>query len=125
MGDIPILSGSRCSLWWAAGASDRLRAKDYYDNLDVRDRAKFDALFEFMAEEGTIRNQGRFRKEHATEISCFKSGQHRLACFREGNRLMLVHGFRKKTNKDKRLKRELETAERIRTEYLERKRGTN
>lgn len=120
MGEIPILSGRRCSLWWVADASEHFRAKEYFDNLNVSERAKFQALFELMAENGVILNKERFRKEHATHISCFKSGQHRLACFREGRSLMLVHGFRKKTDKDKRLKRGLEAAERIRTEHLKR-----
>ena len=119
MGRIPILQGSACSLWWAAGPSDRFRAKDYFDDLKDTERAKFEVLFERMARDGTIKNTELFRKEAGGNISCFKRGQHRFACFRRGRDLMLAHGFRKKSDKDKRLKRELEIAERIRTEYLD------
>ena len=119
MGRIPILSGSACSLWWAGDSSEQLRAKDYFDDLKDTERAKFQVLFERMARDGTIKNTELFRKEAGGNVSCFKRGQYRLACFREGRDLMLVHGFRKKSDKDKRLKREIEIAERIRTQYLD------
>jgi hypothetical protein len=106
------------SLWWAAGASGRFRAKDYYDKLKLTEQAKFDVLFERMAKEGRILNKEHFRKESDC-IYCFKRGQHRLACFRDGRDLMLVDGFRKKSDKDKRLIRNIEAAERIRSEYLD------
>jgi hypothetical protein len=118
MGIIPILPGSTCSLWWVPDSSGRFRAKDYFDNLNASDRAKFQVLFERMQTVREIRNIEHFRKEPGN-ISCFKRGQHRLACFRQGNDLMLVNGFRKKNDKDKRSKRHIETAERIRTEYLD------
>jgi hypothetical protein len=118
MGRIPILQGITCSLWWVAGSSEKFRAKEYFDNLKDPERAKFDVLFERMARDGKIKNPEHFRRE-AGNISCFKRDQHRLACFRQGKDLMLVHGFRKKSDKDKRLKREIQIAERIRTEYLD------
>lgn len=121
---IPILLGRSASLWWAAGSSDRFRAKDYFDKLKGADKAKFDALFERMAETGTIKNTEQFRKE-SDHVYCFKRGQHRLACFREGRDLMLIHGFRKKSDKDKRLKRHIETAERLQTEYLDQTQGND
>ena len=65
-----------------------------------------------------IKNEELFRKE-SDNIYCFKRGQHRLACFRQGRDVMLVEGFRKKSNKDKRLKRHIEVAERIRAEYID------
>jgi hypothetical protein len=120
---LPILSGEHAALWWAAGISRRFRAKEYFDKLDPAERAKFDALFRRMATTGTIRNTEHFRKE-SENIYCFKRGQHRLACYREGNELMLIHGFRKKSDKGMRLKREIQTAERLRTEHLERTQGT-
>jgi hypothetical protein len=114
---LPILEGRLCSLWWVED-SHKFRAKEYFDKLKDKDRARFDVLFERMAENGEIKNIEQFRKE-AGNIYCFKRDQHRLACFREGRALMLVHGFRKKSDKDKRLKRHIEIAERIRTEYLD------
>lgn len=114
-----ISSGRACALWWVADASGRFRAREYYDDLEESERAKFQVLFERMAEFGVIRNPEHFRRKEG-DIGCFKRGQHRLACFRDGSDVMLVHGFRKKSDKDKRLKRHIETAERIRGEYLDR-----
>lgn len=119
---LPILTGERASLWWAAGPSGRFRAKEYFDELNAAEKAKFDALFKRMAAVGTIKNIEHFRKE-SEHIFCFKRGQHRLACYPEGNRLLLVHGFRKKSDKGRRLKREIQTAERLRTEHLDRTQG--
>jgi hypothetical protein len=117
MAILPILSGETCSLWWVAGDSDRFHAQDYFDHLTAPEKAKFTALFERMARDGRIVNEELFRRESGN-IHCFKRGQHRLACFREGTDLLLTNGFRKKRDKDKRLKRHIEMAERIRTEYL-------
>lgn len=119
---LPILSGEHATLWWVADSSERFRAKEYFDKLDLSERARFDALFRRMATTGTIRNTELFRKE-SENIYCFKRGQHRLACYRDGNALMLIHGFRKKSDKGIRLKREIQTAERLRTEHLERTQG--
>jgi hypothetical protein len=121
---IPIISGEKAALAWAAGASRRFRAKEYFDKLDPKDKAKFDALFRRMAATGEIRNEELFRKE-SDDIYCFKRGQHRLACYREGKTLMLVHGFRKKSDKGMRLKREIETAARIRTEHRQLTQGND
>jgi hypothetical protein len=110
--------GPACTLSWVAGASGKFRAKEYFDSLNDSDRAKFHVLFERMARDGVIKNEQLFRKE-SDDIYCFKRGQHRLACFREGRDMMLVYGFRKKTNKDTRLRRDIEKAERIRAEYID------
>jgi hypothetical protein len=112
----PILHGTKTNLAWAAGASGRFRGKEYFDKLDERDQARFDALFRRMATTGEIRNEELFRHEF-DDIYCFKRGQHRLACYREGKTLMLIHGFRKKSDKGVRHKREIETAVRISNEH--------
>ncbi len=119
---MPILSGENADLTWVAGSSGRFRGKEYFEKLNAKEKARFDALFKRMAATGSIKNDLLFRKE-SDEIYCFKRGQHRLACYRVGKTLMLVHGFRKKSDKGLRLKREIETAERIRTEHLEQLQG--
>ncbi len=115
---MPILSGENANLAWVAGSSGRFRGKEYFEKLNAKEKARFDALFNRMAATGSIKNDLLFRKE-SDEIYCFKRGQHRLACYRVGRTLMLVHGFRKKSDRGLRLKREIDTAERIRTEHLE------
>jgi hypothetical protein len=121
---LPILSGENADLVWVAGPSGRFRGKEYFEKLDPKEKAKFDALFKRMAATGSIKNELQFRKE-SDEIYCFKRGQHRLACYRVGKTLMLVHGFRKKSDKGLRLKREIKTAERIRAEHLEQQQGND
>lgn len=122
MARVRIRPGRTCSVWWADDASGHFRARDYFDNLTDPERAKFEALFRRLADDGRILNRELFAKESAN-IYCFKRGKLRMTCFRQGSDWMLLHGFKKKTNKDKRLKREIETAERIRTEHLDRPRG--
>lgn len=118
MARLRIYVGRICSLWWGADASGQFHARDYFDDLKPVEKAKFEALFERLADTGRINNTDHFRKE-SDDIYCFKGGQHRLSCFQERRRWILLHGFRKKTNKDKRLRREIERAERIRIEYLQ------
>jgi hypothetical protein len=121
---LSIVSGEQATLWWAADSSKRFRGKEYFDKLDPSERAKFDALFGRMAAVGTIRNTEHFRKE-SENIYCFKRGQHRISCYREGNALMLLHGFRKKSDTGIRLRREIQTAERLRAKHVELTQGND
>ena len=88
----------------------------------MRDRAKFQPLFEALAETGKISNRERFVKEPGG-IWCFKSHARRLACFFDAQDVVLIYGFGKKTDNSKRSRRHLETAARLRTEYLAETRG--
>ena len=114
---IPVCSGQGCSLWWVRGSSSRFRGKDYFDKLKPPEKAKVESLFERMARDGWIPNKELFRKE-SDHIYCFKRHQLRMAAFQQGKDWLIVYGFRKKTNSDKRMKRHIDTAERIRSEYL-------
>jgi|SRR5664279_3535501 mRNA-degrading endonuclease RelE of RelBE toxin-antitoxin system len=118
MSRLPILRGSACALDWASGSSGRFLGKDYYDNLNDGERAKFYALFERLARDGRIHEKTRFRKE-TDNVFGFKSDKHRLFCFFDDGTWFLVLGFKKKSNKDKKLTRALQSSERIRFEYLD------
>jgi hypothetical protein len=123
MARVRIRAGSSRSIWWADDASGHHRAKDYFDKkLTPPERAKFQALFNRLADHGRIQNQEQFTKE-TEHIWCFKRGKHRITCFLEGTDWLLLTGFKKKDNWDKRHKREIEAAERTRTSHLERTRG--
>ncbi|MGH2879640.1 MAG: hypothetical protein ACRDK4_08555 [Solirubrobacteraceae bacterium] len=102
-------------------ASGKFRARDYYnDKLDEDTRVRFDALFERMAREG-IRNKQRFEWIDGP-IGYFKVDRHRITCFEEEDgRMLLVSGILKKTDKDTRSRREINTALRLRDDYLKRK----
>lgn len=108
---------------WGSDPSGRFRARDYFEELDMRDRAKFEPLFERLAETGRISNKDRFVKEPG-DIWCFKAHARRLACFFDARDVVLIYGFGKKTDNSKRSRRHLETAAKLRTEYLtENRRG--
>jgi mRNA-degrading endonuclease RelE of RelBE toxin-antitoxin system len=114
---IVFAEGSQRPILWGADARGRYHGKDYYDELSETEQAKVAALAQRMADHGRIHNQTRFTKETET-LYCFKSGQHRFPCFFDEGNVVILAGFRKKTDWDKRLKRELKKAERHREEYL-------
>jgi hypothetical protein len=114
---IVFAEGSYRPILWGADARGRHHGKNFYDELPDKDRAKVAALFLRLANNARFHNQTRFTKE-AENIYCFKSGQLRFPCFLHGRAIVIVSGFRKKTNWDKRLKREMKKAERLREEHL-------
>ena len=103
---------------WGADSSGNYRARDYFEALDDRERAKFEPLFDALAETGKITNRERFTKE-PNDIWCFKTHGRRLACFFLGRVVVLIHGFGKKTDRSRRSRRELETAAKLRRAYLD------
>jgi mRNA-degrading endonuclease RelE of RelBE toxin-antitoxin system len=113
-----LLEGRSRRLVWGSDSSGRFRARDYFNDLQDRDRAKFEALFRLMAETGQIRSKERFVKEPGG-IWCFKRHGMRIACFYDERDVVLIHGFGKKTTQSKRSRRELETAAKLRDHYLE------
>lgn len=120
-----LREGASRRLVWGADSSGRFRARDYFEELDMRDRAKFEPLFERLAETGRISNKDRFVKE-PDGIWCFKAHAKRLACFFDEQDVVVIYGFGKKTDNSRRSRRHLKTAAKLRAEYLnERKGGAN
>ena len=115
----PIIEGAKRSLHWMPDASGKFRARDYYDELDEKTRKRFKALFARMAREG-IRNQAHFRWVDGP-VGYFKADCHRITCFEEDDRLLLVSGILKKTDRDTRSRREVKIALGLRDDYLKRK----
>lgn len=77
------------------------------------------ALLDSAAAEGVpLHNKTQFRKEK-DGIFAFKRGQARIACYRDGDSWVLVHGFVKKCNRWP--KQELAKAERVMHEDYERR----
>jgi Phage derived protein Gp49-like (DUF891) len=114
---IVFQQGLNRRLAWGADSHGRYHGKDYYEALDIDERAKFFASFKYLANNARFHNRTRFTKE-IDDIYCLKAGQHRLACFFDGSTVVMIHGFRKKTDWDKRHKRELKKAVRLKEEYL-------
>jgi hypothetical protein len=114
-----VVAGTKLSIAFARDAQGRMPAHAFIETEAPRaDLGKLFHSFEVMAERGRIDNVERFRHERGA-IFAFKSGQIRLACFRDGNTWYLTNGFVKKKSKWPRS--ELIRAERIRSEHLARK----
>lgn len=116
---LPLCHGKKRTIVWGEDSSGRHRAKEYFDELDDPDQAKFEPLFNRLSTDGYITNKTRFTKE-IDGIFCLKSGQHRLACFFDGDRVVIISGFEKKTMRDRRSVRNLETAVGLKDDYLKR-----
>lgn len=118
---IVFLQGRARRLVWGADNNGRYRAKEYFEGLQDADRAKFQPWFERVAETtAPIANTEKFRME-SPNLFVFKIFKHRIACFFDQRDVVLIHGFVKKATTSKRVARELSTAERLRDDYLERK----
>jgi len=112
-----LRDGESRRVGWGADQAGRYRAREYFEELKEREQLKFDALFHRMADTGRIRSRERFAKE-PDGIYCFKNHGKRIACFLHGRDVVLISGFAKKTDQSTRSRRHLETAARLRKEYL-------
>ena len=90
------------------------------DSLNTKHQAKFAALFERLGDIGKIYNEQKFK--HLTEseqIFEFKVDNKRvLSFFFVGRRVILTHGFEKKSQKTPR--NEITRAEKLKKEFEER-----
>lgn len=95
-------------------------AEDWLESQGESRQQKFAALFAWMADQGKIWNERKFKHlEGSNQIFEFKSDEGRVLCFfMIGRRLILTHGFTKKG--DKIPKGEIERAEMIKKDFLAR-----
>ena len=110
-----VYRGREKRVVWTPDDSGRTHGKDYYEKLDYKERAKFQARFERLGNEGEIRNEEQFRHEQ-DGIYAIKIPRHRLLCFLDLRDVVITHGFKKQ--KDKLPRKELEKAQRIRSSYF-------
>jgi phage-related protein len=113
-----IYRGRVLEIWYLA-EGDRAYAREFvYGELTRDEQNQIIRLVQRMANEGEIRNVQQFRglRGHANLYE-FKRFQTRLMCFYDGpGRLVLTHGFKKKT--DRTPPEEIERALRLREAYL-------
>lgn len=87
---------------WAMNAAGGSPAHDYFKGLEDGDKAKLNALFGRLAEDGKILNHEKFRKlgqqggKKYSHLWEFKSFQLRFLGDFRGNRFIVAHGTRKK-----------------------------
>jgi hypothetical protein len=115
-----VRNGSSRRIVWGSDDNGRYRAKEYFEALDVRQRAKFEPAFTAMAETGKITNPEKFNFE-GDGLFCFKIHKHRLACFSDGRDVVIISGFEKKDDRSKKSARELAIAKDLRNDYVQRK----
>lgn len=117
MGNI-VYDGPHRRIRWAIDSRGRMPAADFFDGLPDSKQASFMALFQLFSDKGFIENREHFRKLRG-EIWEFKRSQARMPCFSsECGVVVVTHGFVKKQQKTPDV--EIERADRIRQEHLER-----
>ena len=115
-----VYQGSALRIEFYVAISGEAPAEDWLENLSEVKQHKFAALFAWMADQGKIWNERKFK--HLTgsdQIFEFKSDDGRVLCFFVvGKRLVLTHGFSKKGEKTP--TGEIERAEAIKKDFLTR-----
>lgn len=107
--------GPRFTIEYARQTSGEYPALEFFDQLEQRWKARLVYLYKTLGDVGRIQNREMFRKEDA-EFWVFKAFQARLFCyFRSDQRVVITHGFGKKTDKIR--EQEFERAARIKREY--------
>lgn len=95
-------------------------AEEWLESMPMNIQQKFAALFAWMGDHGRIHNEKKFK--HLTssdQIFEFKADNGRILCFFFiGQRIILTHGFTKKSQKTP--KGEIERAEALKQEFLSR-----
>lgn len=112
-----VVRGNQRTIEYAIRTNGSMPAKKFIERLDESDQRKMAALFNRMAQHGDVPNPEQFKPVRG-KIFEFKKHQIRVFCFRKGDRWLLTIGYKKK--KDKLDQGEVERAERIMHEHLER-----
>ncbi len=114
-----VLRGIARTVEYAVCSDGSMPAKEFVEGLDESDQRKLVTLFRRLADTGKIFNREQFKLVDGN-IFEFKRFQVRVGCFQVGSRWLLTHGFIKK--QDRWPEAELERANRIRNEHVERER---
>ena len=105
--------------FWRNGRS---QVDEFLRGLQDQDLSAFLARFESFAQRGSIRDNTKFRAIHGHKgIFEFKiSSGHRILCFLDNSKCILVEGFKKESKHSRRTNREAYArAGRCRDEYLQ------
>lgn len=112
-----VVRGNLRTIEYAIRANGSMPAKEFIEGLSVPDQAKILVLFRRMADKGDVPNREQFKLVEG-KIFEFKKQQIRVFCFRKGDRWLLTNGYKKK--RDKLDRSEIDRAQRIMQEHLER-----
>lgn len=119
MARAPEYRGLRFTIECMAMDDGTCPAGEFLDGLSDSDRTKVDLLFEYLGDQGELRNKEKFKVvEGSDKVFEFKSFQIRiLGFFAPGYRFILAHGVRKK--RDKLKVSDVKTAERRKDWFFE------
>lgn len=116
-----VHQGEKFTIEWYYDEEGSCEARDYYDELPIEQKRKFDFLIRSMAERGVIHSTQKFRYE-GDQIYAFKLQPDRFLCFFfKGSKIVITNAFEKKT--DKLPKREKERALKYKDNYAQRVQG--
>lgn len=88
----------RCVVW-VIDTGGAYQGKEYFNDLDNRERAQFQVLFERLGEFGKITDPGKYRNEN-DGLWCFKTRSgHRLVSFHDERLVLITHGFFKRADR--------------------------
>jgi hypothetical protein len=79
---------------YAVRTDGTMEAKQWFDSQGAEVLASFGVLFQRLVDEGRIFNKTQFRPLQ-DEVWEFKRGDHRILCYRMGNRSLLTHRIKK------------------------------
>jgi hypothetical protein len=116
--ELIVCGGSFFVILWGLASNGRCQARNYYESLEVADRARALALFKRMADIGKIYDKTKFNKE-TEKLYVFKPQPHRFFCFfMKGRKIFIVSAYHKQG--DKAPLQEIARAENLRMECLKR-----
>ncbi|MYA21225.1 MAG: type II toxin-antitoxin system RelE/ParE family toxin [Chloroflexi bacterium] len=96
----PFHKGARFSLFIFERSEGDSPVADFLGGLSGTERARFAAHFERVADHGPLYNPGKSVPIAGHDFLEFKSGQQRIFwCYASGSRIVLLHGFTKKSNR--------------------------
>ncbi len=115
-----VYDGRELRLEFYQSSSGEAPAYDWLESQRDKVQQKFAALFVWIGDHGKIWNERKFKHLTGTsQLFEFKADQGRVLCFFfTGKRLILTHGFVKKS--DKTPAAEIERAESIKADFLAR-----
>ena len=116
-----VATGRWGTIEYAFESDGSMPAKKYYESLEIADKAKLLTLFQRLAACGKIYDKSKFNHLKPTPIYEFKRGLIRIFCFQDGNSWCLTNGFSGKQGRGKCPPRQLERAQRIMKEHIDRK----
>jgi phage-related protein len=113
----PAYQGEIFSIEFYVAGDEACPAEEWLDSQPVKMQQKFAALFAMLANVGRIFNEQKFKHLTGTDqLFEFKVDQGRVLCFFfVGKRVILTHGFLKKS--DKTPKGEIERAEKYKNDF--------